>query len=126
MRVTEAQTPTPEGAERLRHPRLLTISLEGERINLDTAVIYYFGIGTRVSQIDAESGEFIYDDEATASIKRTKKMFLYSPNAEGGEFILVQIVDRDSAGMTHQTNLFFVLGEYDWVTAERISSSVVV
>lgn len=117
----------PEGRERLRHQTTLWLDLTKEDFDFDNGQIFFFSFGRfMASQIDPETGEFIYDDEAADSIRRTRTICLYSPNAEEGYQIFVQFVDKTSDGSLRQASLLFEFRDSDfWVPSSQVDSRIV-
>ena len=116
---------TPEGLERLRHSDLLYLDLK-EGFDLRNGRVYFFSIGSFiVSQIDPETGDFVYEEEAAESIRRHQELILYPPNVDEGCQIIVQLVDLAPDGTQRQASLFFVFRDHDWQPLENVGSTVV-
>lgn len=126
--MTEYLTPTPEGQDRLRDSKNLYLSLKPEDSGFDqnAGIIFFFALGNFfVSQIDPRTGEYVYDDEAAQSIRETLELVLHLPNAEEGDLIFIQMVNRIPPGGMRQANLLFRFHDHGWEPTRNFDSRAV-
>lgn len=115
--MSENLTPTPEGLDRLRDSKNLYLSLKPEDSDLDMrdGIVFFFALGNFfVSQIDPRTGEYVYDEEAAQSIRKTQELILHLPNAQEGDRIFIQMVNRIPPGGMLQANMLFRFHDHGW------------
>lgn len=126
--MTEYHTPTPEGQDRLRDSKNLYLSLKPEDSDFDQrgGVIFFFALGNFfVSQIDPRTGEYVYDEEAAQSIRETQELILHLPNAQEGDLIFIQMVNRIHPGGMVQANILFRFHDHGWEPTRNFDSRLV-